>query len=82
MRKRFASLTPAQLRVFEQVAINQDGGHHPSTLKALERRGMIESYQERWSDKFPGSITRYMVPLPVHIAWCEWCAEQAADMVE
>lgn len=74
--KRFANLSAAQQRVFEQIAVNNDGGHHPATLKALERKGMIESYLQRWSDVFPGGITRYRCVIAWHIAWCEWCADQ------
>lgn len=77
--KRFANLSPAQERVFEQIAINLDGGHHPATLKALERKGMIESYREAQPTghgRLFCFVTRYLVPLPVHIRWCEWCSEQ------
>lgn len=82
MPKRFRNLTPAQEQVFEQIAINQDGGHHRTTLKKLLALGLIEKHQEYW--KQPGEslavlITRYIVPLAIHIEWCEWCAENCAE---
>ena len=73
----FAELTVAQHRVFEQIAIGNDGGHNLRTLAALVRHGMIvaEEVEGHWG-KFPGTYTRYFVPVPWHIRWCEWCAEQ------
>ena len=41
-----ARLTPAQQRVLGEIAVNQDGGHPPTTLRALERRGFIEPHDE------------------------------------
>lgn len=76
----FRNLSPTQSRVFEQIAINQDGGHHPATLKALLKKGLIESYQIRDADSlFPVRITRYFVPTSTHIEWCAWCAEQLEE---
>lgn len=80
--KRFANLSPAQQRVFEQIATGNDASHHPATLKALERSGMIESYPERLGGRFPVTITRYLVPVGWHIRWCEWCAEQPDEATE
>jgi hypothetical protein len=71
-------LTPRQRDVFGLIAIGQDVGHHPRTLEALASRGLIEERREAVGrDRFGAvEITRWEVPLPVHIAWAEWCAAQ------
>lgn len=82
--KDIASLTKKQREVLEWIAINEDGGHHPATLRALERKGFIESYEEQVYgrgnfDRLPVTIIRYSVPTPVHRAWAQWCAEQPGE---
>ena len=72
----FAGLTPTQHRVFEQIATGNDGGHNLRTLAALVKHGMIVAEKVRFSDKYPGTYTRYFVPVLWHVRWCEWCAEQ------
>jgi len=69
----FRNLPDAQAQVFEQIAVNNDAGHHPATVKALLKKGLIEQTGER-----QGLLTvfRYHVPMPIHIEWCQWCAEQ------
>lgn len=75
--KRFAGLTPAQQRTFEQIATNQDGGHHPATLKALMRLGMIDYRNEEKRDELGEyQITHFFIPAAWHLRWCEWCAAQ------
>lgn len=73
----FLNMTDAQLRVFEQIAANKDLGHNIRTVDALLRKGYIEKYWQRPVGRFTGLyITRYKVPLSIHIDWCEWCGEQ------
>lgn len=53
---------------------------HPRTLESLVKLDLIEPVQvvERVSD-FGGALfvwTAYTMPLPVHIAFCEWCETQ------
>lgn len=82
MSKRFAGLTPAQQRVFEQIATGNDAGHNNRTLGALVHKGLIEKEQTpggSYRGKTIFWITRYYVPLPVHMRWCVWCAEQPDD---
>lgn len=75
----FTKLTPAQLQVFEQVATGHPYGHPARTLESLEKKGYLQSHPERLSGNPPVAITRYSVPIPVHIAWCQWCAETAVE---
>ncbi len=74
--KRFRNLTKAQEQVFEQIAINNDGGHNQRTLISLVKKGFIEPYQE---EMIGCTITRYMVPLPTHMEWCKWCDNNIKD---
>jgi hypothetical protein len=74
--KRFRDLPKAQSFVFEQIAINNDAGHHPATLKALMKKGLIEETRERQG---AFSIFRYHVPIPIHMEWCNWCSKQPGN---
>lgn len=83
-RSTFRNLGEYQTKVFESIAIGQDGGHHPRTLEALERKGLIEKYEQSIRgvgdtvvDRIPMVIYRYRVPIYIHIEWCRWCAENA-----
>lgn len=82
----FSTLTPKQLDVLGQISINNDSGHSSRTLKALERLKLIERYQESSYGPSPISqvlkITRWCMPVWVHIAWCEWCSQQHLRDVE
>lgn len=73
-----AGCTPRQIEVFEQIATGQTNGHHPGTLDALERRGLIE-YSERTAGcDALGTITirTPYVPIHHHYAFCQWASEQ------
>ena len=48
-------LPPKQRVVFDQICCNNDGGHHPATLQALERRGLICSYPQTARRPIPGA---------------------------
>ena len=76
-----AACTPAQHAVFEQIAVGNDRCHHPATLAALLRRGLIEKVGERVIGAPPLQVhvPVYEVPLPLHMAWCEWCAVNVVD---
>lgn len=77
----FASLTPKQRDALGKIAINQDGGINPSTIDVLMRRKLIYAYEEEVGGPLAGStmtITRYLCPMPVHVAWCEWCTKSLA----
>jgi hypothetical protein len=77
----FDTLNDKQRTVLGMIAINQDGGHHPATLKCLEDLGLIEPYNDEFLISRFGimKVKRYLVPLPVHINWCEWCAENCPE---
>lgn len=70
-------LTKAQLNAFERIAIGLDFGVHPKTVGVLLRLGLVEAEAEtRPSWPTPVTITRYYVPLPVHIEWCSLCSDR------
>lgn len=75
------TLNEHQRNVLGLIAINQDGGHHPATLTVLENLGLIEQYNDEFLLSRFGimKIKRYLVPLPVHIAWCSWCKENCPE---
>lgn len=76
--KRFMGLKPNQLEVFEQIFIGKDHGHHPATLALLLRRELIIRLPDRpvGRDVFGViSIPVYDIPLPVHMDYCQWCAD-------
>lgn len=70
-----SELTKRQRDVLLQISMNCDQFHHPRTLKALEDRGFIVGRDEVLGGRFPVRIRRYDVPLPVHIAVCEWASK-------
>lgn len=75
-----AKCSKRQIDVFEQIAIGMDGGHHPATLRALKKKGLIASTLPPMGRDAIGTISvyRYHVPLHIHVQWCEWCAQGPA----
>jgi hypothetical protein len=56
-------------------------GQNPSTLKALESKGLIEGYDtvlygkgNSPIDRIPISIRKYDMPIAEHIEFCQWCS--------
>ncbi|MBA4267848.1 MAG: hypothetical protein C0447_00260 [Methylobacterium sp.] len=77
-----AGMTKRAREIFEQIAIGNDGGHHPRVIEALCRRGLIERHGVDVASGIPGvklTVDRYAVPLIVHMAWCAWCGENVSD---
>ena len=72
----FNQLSKPQLRVFEQVAVGNDIGHPPRTLESLKDSGYLQSELQYLSGWLPVAVCKYSVPIPVHIAWCQWCSER------
>ena len=71
-------LTRAQRSAFERIAIGLDRGVHPKSAAVLLRQGLIEAEEETLpSWPTPVTITRYFVPLPVHMDWCRLCSNDA-----
>lgn len=84
--KDIAKLTKAQQDVLGNIAIGLDGYHPARVIKALLAKGLIEPEEQRGYgsgnspiDRIPITVTRYSVPLPVHIAWAQWCSEQGEE---
>lgn len=73
----FAKLSPRQLHVFEQIAIGYGLGHPQRTVDSLKKNGYIKGNVVSLNGAT--AITCYSVPIPVHIAWCQWCAETATE---
>jgi hypothetical protein len=77
-----AGLTKRAREVFEQIAIESDGGHNPQIVASLLRAGVIEQHDDVVPSGFRGvpmTIHRYTVPLSVHLNWCLWCGENVTD---
>lgn len=73
------SLTAAQRDTLSAIAVGMDGGHNPRTLAVLAERGLIVGYRETLPGSPPVEVVRWEVPLPVHVEWARWCAEQPED---
>jgi hypothetical protein len=70
------ALTEPQRTVLGNIAIGVDGGHNPRTLAALAERGLIVGYRQTTPGFPPVEVTRWEMPIGVHIQWAEWCAAQ------
>lgn len=80
----FDSLTKAQQDTLGRIAIREDTNlYHPKTIKVLLERGMIvetfKAVAPVLNGRFPVHLKMYVVPLPVHIRWCEWCSKNYAQ---
>lgn len=71
-------MTKGQRAAFERVAINQPPYASDRTLKALLDRGVVTRGEDKVVRDGLGEfrIPTYIVPLPIHAQWCEWCSEQ------
>lgn len=71
-------LTKAQRQAFERIAINLDIGVSRRTAAILLEQGLIEETQETLPS-WPTSVTvtRYYVPLPIHMEWCRLAGQAA-----
>lgn len=77
----FRACNERQQAVLGAIAMNQDGGHHPATLKTLVKRGLIERYTETRPSQFGMMhVYRHRMPLAIHIAWCEFCSKELAHL--
>lgn len=70
------ALTERQRFILGQIAIGFDGGHHPQMLRFLAERGLIVGRTVRMGGTPAVDVTRWEVPLDVHIQWAAWCAQQ------
>lgn len=77
MAKYFVpGLTKQQRSAFEQIATGNDTGIISITLEKLLAKELIEKIRYR---KGSFSMYRYQVPIPVHMAWCEWCSKNVKE---
>lgn len=72
--------TPGEISTFEAIAVNQYRGHGPKVppaIKALLARGLIERAPDMVVGAGPLAVRvpQYAVPLPHHMQWCKWCAD-------
>jgi hypothetical protein len=77
-----AGMSKRAREVFEQIAIGNDGFHHPKVIASLLRFGLIERHGVETESGIRGikmTIDRYTVPLLVHMEWCAWCGENVSD---
>lgn len=70
-------LTEAQQRAFENIAIGQSPGCKWPTIDALLKAGVIERGPSETRRDAMGvyEIPSFVVPLPIHMQWCEWCSQ-------
>lgn len=81
MTDPFSVLSARQIAALCDVAFGGVGrGFAPATLESLVRLELIEPVQvvERAPEFADANFvwTAYTMPLPVHIAFCEWCSTQ------
>ena len=74
----FDDLTARQIAGLGNVAFGQHGaGLHSFTLVRLANLGLIvPEVVEEQTRQGRLRYTRWEMPLPVHIAFCEWCSKQ------
>jgi hypothetical protein len=72
--------TKAQIEAFERIAVNMPANAQQRTLDALSALGLIKYSERQGRDAFGSFVIRTpYVPVPIHMAWCEWCDENVAD---
>jgi hypothetical protein len=81
-------LTEAQHNVLNAIAVGEDGRHNRRILASLCAKGLIEAFYTTLGgmpgatsviDRLPITITRYRVPVFVHIAWCTYWSERYTE---
>lgn len=66
-------LTDKQLFVFECIAMNIVDCHPRQILESLLKKELIELHIQQIGNS---PIKHYLVPIPIHMAYCEWCSEK------
>lgn len=74
-------MTKVQRDAFEAIATNQTPQCGWKSIDALLKAGVIErgGSEKRRDALGTYEIPSFSVPLPVHMQWCEWCAEQPGE---
>ena len=81
--KRYKGLAEGQFDALSSIAFGNDGAHcHPKTLEALAKKGLIVEYEKKIYgkgtsplDSIPLVVKAYYMPIPEHIEFCQWCAD-------
>lgn len=83
MAEHYRHLSVQEDRVLAEIATGTSLPRcHPATLRSLERKGLIERLPDEiiGRDAFGDvAIPQYAMPIPEHIAWCQWAAAQDGD---
>lgn len=71
------NLTKAQRLAFERIAVGQNPECKWATIDALMKAGVIEKGPSETRRDAMGiyEIPSFEVPIPIHMQWCQWCAE-------
>lgn len=75
-------MSKTAIEAFENIAINLPPRASWKTLDALIAKGVIVRVpgEKRRDALGTYEIPAFVVPLGVHIQWCEWCSEQIQDV--
>ena len=75
-------LSKTAIEIFELIGTGQTPPYNRVAINVLERRGLIIKTGERvlTRDRFGEvKVPVYEVPIPIHMQWCQWCAENVKD---
>lgn len=67
------ALTVRQQEILSMIAVGDDLGHTRIILLGLERKGLIVGHKVKVGGLL---VTRWEVPVHIHIQWAQWCTEQ------
>ncbi len=75
----FARLTKAQMNALNCMGIGSRPNSTRKTLESLVDMELIERHQRVLPGRFPATVTDYVMPIWVHVQWCEWCSKGIAE---
>ena len=73
-----AKCTKAQIVLFEQIASGKFSSGPVARLKKLLNAGLIQAVSDD-DLALPLNWRKFEVPVPIHMQWREWCAENFED---
>lgn len=76
LNELFSNLNQTELDVLGLIAMDIDQGHDPRIIESLLDKGLIEKKSYEMKGFPPVLITNLIMPIHVHIAWCQWCSKQ------
>jgi hypothetical protein len=72
-------LTERQRDTLGRIYMNDDTRVHPATASVLERKGLIESFDQVLPGRFRVIVKRYQpASWAAHIAYCRWASENCS----